>query len=708
MSKYIFTRTQIVQAVMLALSLSGVVQAQQSEIETVRVTGTSVNLGIEAEGREIATIPGGVTLIDGKELRERNISSIADMFRYVPGVWSTQGVCGDCAYFSSRGSNLDSVDYDMNGIKLLQDGLPVTTADGNNHNRAIDPLSAQYATFAKGANAMSYGASTLGGAINFVSPTAHDLSPLELFVNGGSHGQLTGRATVANVFNDKFDGMITLDGKTWDGFRDHNDVSRVGVYTNAGWTPSNNMSSRFYGTYLNNDQELSGQLSRAQLRDNRDQANPTATTDRGNFQLNVETWRLANRTSWQFDENRRLDIGVSYEEQHLYHPIVDQIMVDFDGPGPLTPVEVFSLLLDTDHKNYGSMLRYSHKAGDHDVLFGLNYAINTENGGQHRNLHGEENGLHTLIDSDATGLEGYLLDRWQLDDRWMLTYGAQFTSADRDVRNIDVATGNVRNPNEDYSSINPRAGFIYGIDENASLFASISRTYEAPTKFQLEDNVAGGNATLDPMKGTVIEVGSRGMRETGANSGWHWDVALYYGWIKDEILSVDDPFAPGTSLATNVDETVHAGVEAVFGYSYALDASGGQTLDPRVSITLNEFKFDNDPTYGDNRLPVAPEYAINGEILYRNSNGFFFGPTYDLIGDRYSDFANTFEVNSYALLGLRSGWAGAKWKVFGEVRNLLDDEYIASTSVRNIAFATDAILTPGEPLSAYFGLQIQY
>ena len=49
-------------------------------------------------------------------------------------------------FFSSRGSNLDATDYDMNGIKLLQDGLPITTADGNNHNRVIDPLSARYAT----------------------------------------------------------------------------------------------------------------------------------------------------------------------------------------------------------------------------------------------------------------------------------------------------------------------------------------------------------------------------------------------------------------------------------------------------------------------------------------------------------------------------------------------------------------------------------
>ena len=76
-------------------------------------------------------------------------------------------------FFSSRGSNLDATDYDMNGIELFQDELPVMGADGNNHNRVLDPLGARFATVARGANWLEYGASTLGGAIDFVSPTAH-------------------------------------------------------------------------------------------------------------------------------------------------------------------------------------------------------------------------------------------------------------------------------------------------------------------------------------------------------------------------------------------------------------------------------------------------------------------------------------------------------------------------------------------------------
>jgi iron complex outermembrane receptor protein len=47
------------------------------------------------------------------------------VLKYVPGIWSTSNSGSDGIYLSSRGSNLDATNYDMNGIKLMQDGLPV-------------------------------------------------------------------------------------------------------------------------------------------------------------------------------------------------------------------------------------------------------------------------------------------------------------------------------------------------------------------------------------------------------------------------------------------------------------------------------------------------------------------------------------------------------------------------------------------------------
>jgi iron complex outermembrane receptor protein len=231
----------------------------------------------------------------------------------------------------------------------------------------------------------------------------------------------------------------------------------------------------------------------------------------------------------------------------------------------------------------------------------------------------------------------------------------------------------------------------------------LSRLFEPPTSFELEDNVAGGSATLSPMRGTVIEIGSRGERDLTAASSLSWDVSLYHAAIDDEILSVDDPAAPGTSLATNVDETVHAGVEAFASGSFALRGGRG-VLEPLVSVTLNDFRFDGHAVYGDNDLPAAPEFLLRGEVMYRGASGFFVGPTFDRVGARWADFANTYRIPSHTLVGLRGGWSGGKWQAFAELRNVTDERYVVSHSVRNVAGPGDAILNPGEPRSAYFGV----
>ncbi|KZY23951.1 hypothetical protein A3725_28630 [Alcanivorax sp. HI0035] len=54
------------------------------------------------------------------------------------------------------------------------------------------------------------------------------------------------------------------------------------------------------------------------------------------------------------------------------------------------------------------------------------------------------------------------------------------------------------------------------------------------------------------------------MAPFGQDNEWNWEVAVYYAQIEDEILSVEKPGAPGTSQVTNVEDTIHAGVEALF------------------------------------------------------------------------------------------------------------------------------------------------
>lgn len=676
---------------LLGLHAAAFAQDQEaSSLPSVVVTGQAPDQTRKELETEQARTPGAVTLLERDRLLERNVANTADMLRFVPGVWAASGSGSDAGFLSIRGSNLDAVDYDNSGVKLLQDGLPVTAADGNNHNRFVDPLSARHIVVARGANALTYGASTLGGAIDFISPTGLDAPPLELLLNGGSHGQRQARLTAAGAAG-RFDGLLSLEAKNRDGYRPHNTQQRRALNANAGWKLGNTVRTRVYLDYVKNDEELPGVLTRSQWQGKPRQ--PDAAAVAGHYQWNVESARLANKTTWTIDADSSLSVGLSYESQQLYHPIVQN--------------PFFSLLIDTTQRNAGASLRYQLRRGAHELLAGLNYGRTEVEGGNYGNAGGRRTALATRVDNDAHATEIFLMDRWQFAPGWSAVYGAQVVSSCREVRNETVATGALRNPRAQYDSINPRAGLIYRFAPQAELFANVSRLYEAPTTYQLDDQESGNNQTLDAMKGTSFEVGSRGRQALGRGH-WHWEAAVYYARIRDEILSVDNPAAPGTSLSSNVDKTIHAGVEALVGASLPLGDGGAHRIEPLLNLTLNRFSFDGDKRWGDKRLPAAPRHVLRAEALYRNARGFFAGPTVDVVGKRYADFANSYEIASYTLWGLRAGYAAKGWELYGEVRNLGDKDFIARHSVGAVSAPNAAILSPGEPRSVYLGARMRF
>jgi len=664
-----------------AISFAQVVSAEHIQLDEISVTEKRLNpaevLADEIEAERSVT-PGAVTTIDGETLQLRSVTQLADTLRYVPGVWAASYNGNDDVFYSSRGSNLDATDYDKNGVKFLQDGLPVTAADGNNHNRAIDSLNARYVVVAHGANALAYGASTLGGAIDFITPTARTTSPMSASLSTGSFGERTARATAGGV-SGALDGLVSVETMQRDGFRDHSEQDRKSLYANVGVQINEDVSTRIYASYVDFYAELPRELTRAQYKADPWQARADAIS--GNHSKDVESWRLAFKTTVNNVAGGTLEFGASHEEQSLYHPIVS------------TPF--FSLLIDTNHRDSGAMLRYRRDVGTHGLVFGANYGFSKVTGGNFQNIGGKRGALMFKTDDDASSLELFALDRWKFATDWTLVYGTQYVSANRDAGGFSG----------DYNAFNPRVGLIFNVRDGVEWYSNISRVYEPPTTFELTDDVNGGNNPLDAMHGTVVETGLRGTTHYN-QAHWNWDVTAYYTALRDEILSVDDPIAPGTSLSANIDKTTHAGIEALVGASFAL--GGGHRIEPLLNATFNAFSFDSDPVYGNNRLPSAPRWFARGELMYANTSGFRIGPTFDFVGPRYIDFANTQRVGSYALLGARAEYSTGHWSVYAEARNLADREHVAAVVVKDRAGPDDAVLFPGAPRAFYVGARYQF
>jgi iron complex outermembrane receptor protein len=283
---------------------------------------------IDDAREEIERTPGGVDLVPAEEIRRGRAASPKDILDYVPGVF-VQTRFGEDSRLSVRGSGL-SRNFHLRGLMLLQDGIPLNTADGAGDFEDIDPLIVRYAEVWKGANALQYGSTLPGGAINFVTPTGRDWTPFQARTEAGSFGyfrqQLSSGMTAGN-----FDYFVTPTFVRQDGFRQQQDQTAWRLNTNVGYRLSQSAESRIYVAYNNTDQELPSALTKTDALNNPRSTAPVNITN--NYHRDVESVRIANRTSFLIGDSTQLSVGGYFLDKDLYHPIFQVIDNHFTDGG---------------------------------------------------------------------------------------------------------------------------------------------------------------------------------------------------------------------------------------------------------------------------------------------------------------------------------------------------------------------------------------
>jgi iron complex outermembrane receptor protein len=218
---------------------------------------------------------------------------------------------------------------------------------------------------------------------------------------------------------------------------------------------------------------------------------------------------------------------------------------------------------------------------------------------------------------------------------------------------------------------------------------NVSRSWQPPSLDNLVDFDEGPNSSvvytpLSPQHAWTIKVGTR-----GEYSRFEWELSFYRSWFRNELLEVNDAF--GNDIGTrNVPRTNHQGIEASLEVELLRDIlmpkqsnRAGDRLSLDQSYTLNDFHFDQNSVYGDNRLPGIPVHVYEAQSLYQSPSGFYAEPNLQCNLSRYPvDEANTLFADSYVLLGFRAGFRRSNgFSVFIDCRNLTNQHYAASIDV---------------------------
>jgi iron complex outermembrane receptor protein len=654
----------------------------------VTVIGTRTDLD-ETRAR-MAEVPGAVSIIGPEELRATRQANLADALRFTPGVFvQPRFGAADESQISIRGSGLRN-NFHARGINLLVNGMPYRNADGFTDFESLELLTTQSVQIYKGANALRYGGSTLGGAVNLDTKTGHVASPIAAFAQGGSFGfskiQIeSGRAIGA------FDYYGSYARTSLDGYRDWSGQRRDRVNLHAGHRLSPAVDTRAFYFFARVKEQLPGALTRAAFDANPRQAVPINQANR--WGRDYDLHHLGIQLRAQLSPTQRLEISPYTQYRDIDHPIF----------------EVISQV----SRDYGAEIRYENTialgARENRFTLGIQPALQNMDNRQFQNLSGEHGNLTRDEKDKVFNLAVYAENSLGITSRLTAVAGARFDYSRRSVVDAFLSNGD-QSDRRVFQPATPRVGLRYDVPAmGGSIFANASRTVEPPLLLELSSfGNAGGFIPLEAQKAWQYELGARGERV-----GLAWELALYDIELRDELLNINVrpfPNAPFTvPTYRNAERTRHSGAE--LGVSYQLPgavfARGdvGDHLSGRLSYTFARYRYLDDASYGGNDIPGAPGHHLNAELRYTHPVGLSLTPSVEWVpAAYYVNSENTVRNEAWSALGVRAEWsiARAGFTAFAEGRNLLDRRYSGSVQVDN---AVGGYFEPADARAVFGGVR---
>eukprot|EP01030_Chromulinospumella_sphaerica_P009795 gene9795-9608_t len=452
-----------------------------------------------------------------------------------------------------------------------------------------------------------------------------------------------------------------------DGGSDFQDIDplalqHVEVYKGAnalqyGAAISPQLETRFYVIHGDMNQELPGNLSKAQLQTDPTQAN--AASANTNSQRDFLITRIANKTTWISPAGVEYNAGVYAVDKNLYHPLsfglIDQQTRDVG--------------------TFGNRIAQGELWGlRHDTTLGYNLVHGVTEARIFNHVRGDRISLRSYEDQKAHNMELYGESRLHLTDTLQWINGLQWTHAKRTADDQFLSDGDGSYQRR-YAQFSPKTGLLWQATDTVQVYGNLSRAFEPPTFSETSPTRA-----LEAQESSTFEVGTRGVaREV------RWDISAYYSQLNNEFVSYQlNPLVPGLSAILNADDTVHQGVEIGLAGPFARDwIQTGDTLNWQLAYTFGRFRFDNDRVYGNAAIPGIPEHYVRAKLDYSNTLGWTLSPNIEYVPQGYFvDLTNTLSTDPYLLLGLNASYKFSDTlRVFVDARNLTDKVYAATTGV---------------------------
>jgi len=627
---------------------------------TLKVSAVSEAIVVSANQVEVplSEVASSITVIEGADLEARQLHSVADALRSVPGmtVVSTGGPGATTGVFPRGGES----NYSL----VLVDGVPANAFGGDYDFGHLPTANIDRIEVVRGPQSAVFGANAIGSVVRIVSRRGGPPSG-EFQFEGGGYGTTRLAGSTAGSegsfeWGGSFDQLLT-DG-------------RNGETTAAGETVGNDDYTRRSGAaslgWRSGASWLRGDVRYAT--DERGSPGPFGSNPAGNYGgIDLVSRGENTRTQAGATWSSQLSARVRLQAQVNYNEIESDFVSPFDTS-------------DSASRRWTGRLQ-----SDFPVLEGLDVSAGLE-------LQRERTGSTYITGARAQeipivrAIEGYFVEgRWSAQERLFVTAGLRVEAIRRD--GIEESTlSSVRRPPLPADSIvspNPRLAAAWLVRESGADYTrvrgSIGTGIRPPDGFELSFT---DNPGLKPERSVSGEAGV-----DHAFAGGHLLVeATAFTNHYDDLIVAVGRFSGSSQFETdNISNARANGLELAFTGRRRFGSNRPLDLSARVGYTF----LDTEILAIDQDNDAPPPFAVGQSLLRRPPHQFFADViltngrlgAFVRAGGRskaldvepsFGTFGGLFDTPGYQVWSAGGSWRIAKGiEAYGRVENLFDRGY---------------------------------
>ena len=553
--------------------------------------------------------------------------------------------------------------FGIRGIKIVVDGVPETTPDGQGQLDNLDLFMIERLEVVRGAASSLYGNAS-GGVIYINSRNQVDTGFVELHSGFGSFGL------------QRYDAAYGYSGKKFQAIAHASHAKASGYREQSSF--ENNIFHMGWGWEIDEDTRLSGTVN---------YTNAPVGDDPGG--LKFEEVEGDRRQAREANLVYRAGEAVSQVKGNI---AIDKKLGDHSSVklygfgnsrsfGGRLPFE-FGGLVDLDRFYFGQgghfTFQHSRKKRVDSYLLGYDLAFQKDDRKRYKNLEGEK-GDQTLDQTERFNNQAiYAIGKWTFT-RWFAEQSLrvdfnQLRNTDHFLQNGDDS-GLIKLQNGSFST-----GLGFFISSNITLVGRYGTAFETPALSELSANPAGAggfNESLFPQSSATLEFSIKGnLRSHLLELTW-FDIN-----VKDEILPYELEAFPGRTFFSNSGQTDRTGVELAHAKNWT------SYLSTKLAYTYSDFRFEqynfDGQDYAGLQLPGIPKHMFSWQVDLTHDwiNANLKGQHYSVF---FANNVNTEEVAGYSLLdiSLYRNFQGKSWEVtpYLSIQNLFNAEYFDNVRI---------------------------